>query len=655
MIHPSLPRRTLLSLAITLALLPTTTHAADAVDLGELVVTAPVMADDPLTVESDPKLPRQPIPAADGAALLDNIPGFSVVRKGGTSGDPMFRGLGGSRLNILQDGAYLFGGCGMRMDPPTAYIYPGTFERLTVIKGPQTVLYGPGNIAATVMFERDTTRFSEPGARFYGGALVGSYGRNDQFIDATAGASAGFLRLIGTRSEADDYQDGDGREVHSEYERWSGTAIAAWTPSDDTRLTLTAERSDAEAAYADRSMDGTKFEREGWSARFEQFDLSPLVGRLELTWYSNYVDHVMDNYSLRQTSGMKMVSNPDRQTDGARIAADLHFSPSLLATVGADWRSDEHTKRAASAMMGNPVLGPRLDDMSAETRGLFTELNYTLNPAHKLVAGARVDRQEATADSDVGGVTAGTDDDQTTTAGFLRWEHRPQGTPMMVYVGLGHTERTPDYWERNRVFDLDRERLTQLDFGLGYKGGSFDANLAAFYGVIDDYILITNTAAKARNVDALLYGFEADATWRFAPHWRSVATIAWTWAENDTDNRPLAQVAPLEATLGLQYEQERWSAGVLARGVMEQDRVDVGSGTIAGTDLGATPGFAVLSLNGGWRVTDAVTLTAGVDNLLDRTYYEHVSRAGAEVAGFEQTDRVYEPGRTFWLKATAKF
>ena len=61
-------------------------------------------------------------------------------------------------------------------------------------------------------------------------------------------------------------------------------------------------------------------------------------------------------------------------------------------------------------------------------------------------------------------------------------------------------------------------------------------------------------------------------------------------------------------------------------------------------------GFGVLSLNGGWKIREGVQLTAGVDNLLDETYAEHISRGGAMLAGFTQTERVNEPGRTAWMK-----
>ncbi len=78
-------------------------QAADTATLDEVVVTAP-QSTEPLTVTTDPKKPRQPVPAHDGADYLKTIPGFSVIRKGGTDGDPVFRGMAGSRLNILLDG-----------------------------------------------------------------------------------------------------------------------------------------------------------------------------------------------------------------------------------------------------------------------------------------------------------------------------------------------------------------------------------------------------------------------------------------------------------------------------------------------------------------------------------------------------------------------
>ena len=60
--------------------------------LAPVVVTAE-FSDAPLVITSDPQKPRQPIPAHDGADYLKTIPGFSVIRKGGSDGDPVLRGM----------------------------------------------------------------------------------------------------------------------------------------------------------------------------------------------------------------------------------------------------------------------------------------------------------------------------------------------------------------------------------------------------------------------------------------------------------------------------------------------------------------------------------------------------------------------------------
>ena len=107
-----------------------------------VVITA-VAPDSPLTFITNPKTPRQPLPASDGTDYLKTIPGFSAIRNGGTNGDPVLRGMFGSRLNILTNGSAMPGACPARMDAPSSYISPETFDQLTVIKGPQTVCGAP--------------------------------------------------------------------------------------------------------------------------------------------------------------------------------------------------------------------------------------------------------------------------------------------------------------------------------------------------------------------------------------------------------------------------------------------------------------------------------------------------------------------------------
>jgi iron complex outermembrane receptor protein len=45
---------------------------------------------------------------------------------------------------------------------------------------------------------------------------------------------------------------------------------------------------------------------------------------------------------------MKMVSNPDRETKGGRVAATLDLSPRTSLETGIDFQTNEHTLRKAS-------------------------------------------------------------------------------------------------------------------------------------------------------------------------------------------------------------------------------------------------------------------------------------------------------------------
>ena len=147
---------------------------------------------------------------------------------------------------------------------------------------------------------------------------------------------------------------------------------------------------------------------------------------------------------------------------------------------------------------------------------------------------------------------------------------------------------------------------------------------------------------------------EAHLVYAFDDRWKGDATLAWAWGENRSDHRPLPQMPPLEARFGLTYDSGVWSAGALWRVAAAQHRAAPGSGNIVGQDLGPSAGFGVFSLNSGYRLSRTLTLSAGIDNLLDKTYAEHVNAANAGLVGYVNTLRVNEPGRTGWLKLDVK-
>ncbi|MEO5358228.1 MAG: TonB-dependent copper receptor [Nitrospirae bacterium YQR-1] len=655
-------------------------------NLEEVVVTAPV-SDAPLTVTTNPKAPHQPVPAHDGAEYLKSIPGFSIIRKGGTDGDPVLRGMSGSRLNILLDGQQIFGGCGGRMDPPTAYVFPESYDRITVIKGPESVLNGAGSSAGAVLYEREIKRFKTPGITFNGSLTAGSFGRNDQVADIRGGVEKGYAQFTATRTDSDDYKDGNGNTVHSYYTRWSSSAAVGWTPNSDTLLELSAIKSDGEAAYADRTMDGSKFDRENIALKFTRENISNVWKKLEAQLYYNYVDHVMDNYNLRtNTSGMYSAMNPDRLTVGGHIKSTLAVSDIASMVVGLDTKHDIHTGRmvmnakSAAAATSTYESASRNEDMRFKQYGVFGETTFILSKDSLIVGGLRLDLHEALdSRSCVGGGTMcksnpnntkGMWDRDALPSGFIRYEGQLGNNLGVWYAGIGHAERFPDYWERlqydssatststgkSAFLTTNPEKTTQFDIGLNWKSGRWSGSLAGFAGKINDYILIrwSPSPTLTRNIDATVLGGEGDVTYRFTDTIKTTASLAYVYGQNDTDHKALAQQPPLEFKLSGEYDNKIFSFGALWRLVASQDRYDAGSGNIVqnGMDIGSTPGFGVLSINGGWRPTKIVQLTAGLDNVFNQNYAEHLSKSYATVPGYvtPANTRIYEPGRSVWIK-----
>jgi iron complex outermembrane receptor protein len=633
----------------------------------------------PSTVVLDPKAPQQPLPAHDGASLLRTIPGFSQVRKGGIDADPVFRGQAGSRLGIVVDGTAVAGGCGNRMDPPTAYITPTAFDRVEVVKGPQSVRHGGGHSAAVVIFERTSALLDDQTSRGHVALVGGSAERNDQSFDVTFGSNRGTVRAIATRSANDDYRDGDGTTIHSEGERWSADLDLLWRPSDRGEIVLSAGRSDGEAAYADRAMDGIVFDRRAFALRGSWMFASPRGPiEAEARAFSSEVDHVMDNFTLRVPTGPRMASNPTRENLGARALARLAPAPSVELELGASWDRDQHTTRATMNEDMMPLAGVSpTEDAEYSSLGSYAEVTYKPRRGGSLVLGLRADQWKAEDLRQRLGMgmmappnpTANATRDDLLWSTFVRWSSALTSATQLS-VGLGTTTRFPDYWElfatdrqsetSTSAFLVDPESTTQFDLGLRSEGQRWLTSISVFVADHRDLILLDNrTATKpgitvSRNIDATTWGGEASVVRRWQ-QWRADATLAVVRGDNRTESVPLAQIPADELRLGLGWDDGTWAAGGLLRLVADQDRVDIGAGSIAGLDLGPSDDFAALSLNGAWRPRQGWLVAVGVDNVLDESYVEHLSRSAAAIPGFDPIARVAEPGRTLWLRLTLEW
>ncbi|CAI0799559.1 catecholate siderophore receptor CirA [Serratia entomophila] len=639
---------------------------------GEVItVTAPLYS--PLTIVTSPKTPRQPVPASDGSDYLKTIPGFAQIRNGGTNGDPVFRGMFGSRLKILTDGSEMLGACPARMDAPTSYISPESYDLLTITKGPQTVLWGPGASAGTVRFERERPRFEKPGVKGNASVLTGSNGRWDENIDASLGAEQGYLRVMGNKSRSNDYLDGANNRVPSRWDKWNGDLALGWTPDNDTLLEVTMGRGNGEARYAGRSMDGSQFKRESLGMRVEKSNIGEVLDKLEAQVYYHYANHIMDNTTLRSPGqggmsmggmsghhGMNMASGMtmqlDRRTVGGRVMGTWQWQDVKLES-GVDTQTNTHRNMSHGAWQ---------KDAQFNNYGAFGELTWAVNEQNKAIGGARLDR------SLVENFSNGQDVERSDTlpAGFMRLEHTLAEMPLMLYAGIGYTERFPDYWElfsptfgpggKQAFSSVKSEKTAQLDIGAQYSGKRLSSWVSAYVGRVDDFILFKYDPhhpriSQADNVNANIMGAEMGFGYQLAEHWKTDASLAYAWGKNTSDGRPLPQIPPLEARLGLTYERGDWSSTGLWRLVSSQHRVAINEGNVVGKDFAESPGFGVLSANVAYKVNKNVKLSTGLDNILNKTYSEHLNLAGNSTFGYSANTSVNEPGRTLWAKINVSF
>lgn len=657
----SFPKNTPLALACTALFTPLVygQDSAPTTTLDEVVVTA-IHDQSAVQVVTDPKIPRQPVPASDAADYLQTIPGFSAVRSGGTNGDPVFRGQFGSRLPLLTNGTQMLGACPGRMDTPSSYIAPETFDVLTLIKGPQTVLWGPGASAGVVRFERERPDFAAGPVNFTASLLGASAGRNDQNADLAAGNDQFYARISANHSRGQDYKDGDGTSIPSGWNKWNADAALGWTPDADTLVELSAGAGDGWARSAARGMDGTQFRRDSLGLRLQKQNITPWLSKVEAQIYRNEADHLMDNFQRRPLppGKMAMASNVKRVVTGGRIAATLQPTPALTADIGLDLQRNTHEGRSG---MGMSYLNkPWVRDAKFANLGLFSELRWQAAPSTLWVGGLRLDRAQAWDYRNP--ASTHKRDESALPSGFVRWE-QTLASGATTYVGLGHVQRFPDYWElisgkAGNVFaTLEPEKTTQLDVGANWKGQNWQFWTSAYAGMVRDFILFdyASNPSKARNIDARTAGFELGGSYKLAPAWTAQATVAYSWGSNRSDGTALPQMPPLEARLGLDYAQGPWTAGALWRLVAAQHRYTQDQGNVVGRDMGASSGFGVLSLHASYRVQRQLKITVGVDNLLDKTYAEHLNLAGNAGFGFPANTRLNEPGRTLWLRADMQF
>ncbi|MFJ4441996.1 TonB-dependent receptor [Pseudomonas sp. NPDC089422] len=215
---------------------------------------------------------------------------------------------------------------------------------------------------------------------------------------------------------------------------------------------------------------------------------------------------------------------------------------------------------------------------------------------------------------------------------------------------------------------LEPEKSKSYETGLrgNFDAGNFD--VAVFYNKYRDFIdedavqsANLETTFQANNIKhATIKGAEVKGRLNLdhfgAPQGLyTQGSIAYAHGRNDDNGQPLNSVNPLTGVFGLGYEQPNYGGLLSWTLVKRKTRVD--DTTFFAPDGQSsqfrTPGYGVLDLSGFYKVTDDVTVNAGLYNLTDKKYWQWDSVRGYDgqgEAGVTQPanlDRLTMPGRNF--------
>jgi iron complex outermembrane receptor protein len=208
---------------------------------------------------------------------------------------------------------------------------------------------------------------------------------------------------------------------------------------------------------------------------------------------------------------------------------------------------------------------------------------------------------------------------------------------------------------------LDPERSWQADLELEGRYDRIAVKASGFARRIANYITLEDASDvepmlplpifaegpfRYTNGTASFYGGEMSASVALLPSLTARLSGSYLWGKNLETGQPVLGIAPPRGDLGLRWEphEGRFYVESTLHAAAEQDRV--------ATVLGETPteGYVTLDLQGGVELGRGVSLDAGVTNLTDTDYVNHLN-ATNPYAGTP----IPEPGRVFTTTLTVRF
>ncbi|MGB3394140.1 MAG: TonB-dependent receptor [Stenotrophomonas sp.] len=670
--------------------------------LGTLVISAPALADDPAAQSarsaSDAKTldtvqvvaigedqnriaaPYSVISGDDlrasGAATLgealNGLPGVHADTFGGGASRPVIRGQAGPRVKVLSDSASILDASDISPDHAVT-VDPLLGERVEVLRGPATLLYGGGAIGGVVnvLDNKIPTELPEGGID---GRLVvrGNSVANERAAAASVSGQVGsnlVLHAEGSWRDAKDYRapDWDESRVDGTYGKSRNGSVGASWVSDKGYVGLAYSYRNDEYGLPGHSHEYEGCHPHGSALHCGSHDHDDGDDHDHDHDHEHedvpYIDLVSKRVDLRGEyrdpfAGIKRIRFRASHTDYHHDEIDDGEVSTTFANKGYEGRVEvehnpigrwhgvfglQHSDSSFSAT-GVEAFLPEVDTRST---GVFLVEHFEASDQWHFELGARHEWVEHQPRNDARNRPR-FDDTATSYSGAAIWEFLPDTT---LTFSAAHSERLPhaqELYARGIHMATNTYECGLLPSALTCGGAANDApfgkessrnyelvlrktagdatfSVGGFLNRIDDYIYARTLdqyedfrLIKYSQRDADFRGFEAQLDYKLS-ELLSVGVFADRVRARFTDgggNVPRIPAGRLGGHLNL--TGAAWDGELELYRVMRQD-------DIAGFES-VTPGYDMLNLSVNYRFTDGRTrLFLRGNNLLDEQVWNHAS------------------------------
>lgn len=575
-------------------------------------------------------------------ATLQSSPGVAMRSLGPGPARPVIRGLDGDRVAILQDGQRV-GDLSSQSADHGVTINPSSAEKIEVVRGPATLLYGANAIGGLVNVITDqipTKKTTKVGGNANVDLGTNAGGANGS-ADVHMGTGTFAFHMGGGGSRSGNFTTPEGEIDNSQSRSGFASLGASWT----------GDKSYAGGSYAyDDSKYGVPIVEEGTT------QLTPRRHAVTLRTGAQGLSGPVSSY--RATLGVKRYQH--NELDGQEIVTTFHNDTTegellvshrqlgkLSGTVGG-W----FLTRAFEAL-GAEALSPPVDQ-NGGAFFLYEELGWS----HvTLQFGGRLDH---TSYNPAGGLEGRNFNEFSGSIGALiRPIHGNEN--VVIAASLARAARNPALEELyffgphagNFAFEIGNpslrsERGIGFDLSLRGRTSRVRAELTVFRNSIDDFIfrnpvgeqefvaradelqqrfnldetpeLPEFAAIEFSSADSLLYGLEAHADVDVTAGLTAEFTFDSVRGELRESGRQLPRIPPYRGIFGLRYQKNAFQVGGNVTAVATQNRVF--------DDETATGGYNLLKLFASYSFQAGGvlnTITGRLENATDELYRNHLN------------------------------